>query len=475
MAKTALVVTTIASQIDGGSYGSITGININAYEPAGTAIRHVIRMDGGTWKKWNTSTTAWTDVATQTITPLSVIAEGNTEAELEAIPAAGLSVLLGKKIDVANARQIISGTVSPKVMSIDFNGKTGTVQTKKTVASDVIQLSETNAAVDILDIDTEKAEASGGTVTVYASLQSAGGDWGAFQPVANVVTSPATAARAIKFTADLVAPTPGTSQAKLTSISVRHRTDNIAVFAEGTGVCITKTFSFENIETSAHLMVKHPVVQDTSFAAEISLRAEPVTVTGEILGVGDGTQKTYALKNPTKVASHGFALYFDEKKQTSGYSFSPADGAITCIVPKGQVGTVDYIHEWEEEAFTPMVHDAVYAADNGLVNDQFNYNWQKEGDLKGAIGNLKVTITQEKGSVPDEFLGTANGILQAFPLAHNAKPETIKISPDGATWSYKEKTNTVFVTAPDGSRISAAYEWAAKANYIESLACIWNK
>ena len=183
MKKTALVVPTIASQVDGGSYGSITGININAYEPAGTAIRHVIRMDGGTWKKWNTSTTAWTDVATQTITPLSVIAEGNTEAELEAIPAAGLSVLLGKKIDVANARQIISGTVSPKVMSIDFNGKTGTVQTKKTVTSDVIQLSETNAAVDILDIDTEKAEASGGTVTVYASLQSAGGDWGTFQPV----------------------------------------------------------------------------------------------------------------------------------------------------------------------------------------------------------------------------------------------------------------------------------------------------
>lgn len=475
MAKTALVVTTVASQVDAGSFGSLTGINITAYEPAGTAIRYAVRMDGGTWKKWNTSTTAWVDLATQVITGTSVIAEGNTEAEMEAIPSTGLSVLLGKKIDIANARQIISGTVSPKVTSIDFNGKTGTVQTKKTIASDVIQLSASNAAVDILSIDIEKAEASSGTVTVYASLQSAGGDWGAFQPVANVITSPATAARAIKFTADLIAPTPGTSQAKLTSIAVKHRTDNIAVFAEGTGVCITKTFSFENVETSAHLMVKHPIVKDTEFAAELSLRAEPVTETGEILGVGDGTQKTYKLKNPTKVASHGFALYFDEKKQTAGYSFSPTDGAVTCIVPTGQVGTVDYIHEWEEEAFVPMVHDAVYAAETGLVNDQFNYNWQKDGDPKGAIGNLKITIAQNKGSAPAEVLGTANGVLQAFTLAHNAKPETISILPATATWTYKEKTNAIFVTAPDGQEITAAYDWAAKANYIESLACIWNK
>ena len=475
--KTALIKTTTASQSDCSNMSTATGIEIVSTEPAGTAARYAVSVAGGTWKKFNTSTNAWVDVTTQALTETSLLSEGNTKAELMALGSTYLANFIGKKIDFAAALSMEdSATISPTLTKIKVNGQTGSTVYTTTMTSDTINLSSTDNAVEILAIDVTKTELNGGTVTVNASIQNTEGAWGSFVPYAGLVTTPATVAKAIKFQAILTAPTPGTSSASLSSVAIKHRTDNIAVFAEGEGDCITKTYNFVNPMSQAHLMVKHPIVKDTEVKAYVSLRAKPVTVTGELLAAGNGNQQTCTLKNATKVASHGFALYFDGAKQTSGYAFSSTDAHVTFAAPSGVAVTADYIYNWEKEAFVEMTHDAVYPDkdDNTMVDDQFNYIKVAETDPSGAVSAIKVTLTQLTGKVDNLALGIGTGALQSFKLDHHAKVETIAITPVTATWSFKPQTDVLFVTAPAGEAIKLSYDWAAETNYLESLACIWN-
>lgn len=91
MARTALIKTTNASTQDCAAFSSVSKIAITASTPAGTSMRFVVRTDSGEWKHYNTSKAQWEAVATQELTPESVMAEGNTKEELEALAGDKLS------------------------------------------------------------------------------------------------------------------------------------------------------------------------------------------------------------------------------------------------------------------------------------------------------------------------------------------------------------------------------------------------
>ena len=475
MAKTALIVTTTASEADCSNVQSVTGIEITATEPANTAIKIVTKIDDGKWQHW--TGTAWADVATQTLTGASVISEGNTVAELTALVAANLTAMAGKKVNFGVALQIVSGDASPSITSIKVKGQSGSKLTTTTVNGAAITLSDQNAMVDILDITVDKTETGGGTVSVLASIQNESG-WSEYVDYKNIITSTPTQAKAIQFKAVMNAPTPGTSIAKLNTVTIKHRTDNVAVFSEGTGVCITKTYNFVNNIGRAHLMVKHPVVPDTEISASIALRKPPTYVTGEVIGTGDGAQHTVKLANTDNLASHGFVLYYDGEVQApANYSYSSTDGQVTYTAASGVSVTADYIYGWSDETFVKMTHDTQYPDknDNALVDDQYDYVATAAGDPTGTVGTIKVSLTQQTGSEKNVALGTATGAQQSFKLAHHAKTESIVVSPSSATWKYKDNTDVLLVTGKAGDTLSVSYSWAARTNYLESIACIFNE
>ena len=70
-------------------YSTVSGISITASTPDGTSMKFVVSLNGGEWKHYNTSSGAWESVATQDITADSVMAEGNTKAELESLVSLG--------------------------------------------------------------------------------------------------------------------------------------------------------------------------------------------------------------------------------------------------------------------------------------------------------------------------------------------------------------------------------------------------
>ena len=471
--KRTLIMTTTASEADTSAFPTVTGIVAVSTEPDGTSVKIVTKV-ADTWQKYDAVTSAWKDVATQSLTAASVANEGNSVAEINAIPASALTGFVGKKVNFAITYTTTNDT-QPSLTSITINGETGATVSEETVASNTVTLG--TEPVEILSIDVDKTEASGGTVTVLASANTSGDTWTDYTDYSNYVTNPATKAQAIRFKYVLSAPTIGSSTAKVNSVTIKHRTDSVAVFTEGTGVCISKTYNFSNPITRAHLMVKHPVVDDTEITAYVSLRKPPTYVSGEVLGTGTGKSQTVKLANTDGLASHGFVLYFDgEKQDDSSYSFSPADGQVTFTADSGVAVTADYIAGWSAETWTPMTHDTVYPDKNDttLVDDQFDYI-AGTNDPTGTVGAIRVDLKQNTGSEKDVVLGTGIGSEQAFKLPHHAKQESITVKPDKATWKYKDKTDVITITAPADEEISISYKWAARSNYLESLACIFNE
>jgi hypothetical protein len=201
-------------------------------------------------------------------------------------------------------------------------------------------------------------------------------------------------------------------------------------------------------------------------------------VTGEVLGTGDGAQHTVKLAHTDNLASHGFLLYFDGNVQSAAtYSYSPTDGQVTYTAPKGETVTTDYIYGWSAETFVPMTHDTQYPDknDNSLVDDQYDYVATKDTDPKGSVGAVKVSLKQNTGTEKNVALGTATGEQQSFKLAHHAKPETIVVTPETAVWKYKDNTDVLLVAGSKGDSLTVSYDWAARTNYLESLACIFNE
>ena len=459
--KQSLLITTTANRADVSDFPTLTGFAVDETTPDGTSTRYLIKTndDSATWQKYDTSSKAWTDVATQELTPASVMTEGMSKTELEAVPSSAMTGFVGKQIDVAAAMQTTNDN-TPTITSVTVKGESGATVTQ--TATDLPMIDTTGddrKATEILNIEVTKTESDGGTATVLASIRDESGSWSEYQEYKTYLTSPATTATGIKFRVVQAVQTAGMGSSTVTSIAVKHRMDSVATFSEGTGVCVTKTYNFVNNISRAHLMVKHPLVDDTEVTAQIALRQSPTTVTGEVLGTGNGSSQTVKLANTTGLASHNFVLYFDGVQQAaSSYSFSPTDGQVTFTADDGVAVTAVYPDK----------------DDNTLVDDQFDYV-ASDGDPQGSVGTVRVSLIQKTGKEKDIALGTGNGKAQSFKLSHHAKYETIDVKPASATWKFKDNTDVLTVTAKEGEAISVSYNWAARPNYLESIACIFNE
>lgn len=475
--KQTLIITTTANRADVSSFPTLTGFSVVETTPDGTSTRYLVKTsdDSATWKAYDASSSTWKDVATQDITASSVMSEGMSKTAFEAVPASAMTGFVGKSIDIAAAMQTTNDT-QPTITSVTVKGESG--QTVKCDATEYpsITLNEYNP-VDILDIIVTKKETGSGKVQVLASILGADGNWSDYQEYTAYLGEVTTQAKSIRFQAVFTVNDIGTDVATLQSIEVRSRADNVAVFTEGTSVCITKTYDFGNVMARAHLVVKHHTVPDTKITAQIALRNPPTVVKGELLGTGDATQHTVKLANLTKLASHGFHLYFDgEEQKRDTYSYSPTDGQVTYTAQTGATVTVDYIYDWEPEKWVDMTYDNSYPdrKDGTLISEQFDY--EAKGDSPtGSVGTVRVTIIQLEGKETDVTLGTGTGKAVSYKLAHHARVGKIQVSPADAKWWYKENTDYLTVTAAEGAEVKVTYEWVARPLALDSLIAVFDE
>ena len=129
--KQDLIITTTASEAETSAFPSITGITIDATEPEDTSTRYLFKTDGN-WQYYDTANNIWADADTQAITAASVMSEGNTKAEINALTSAAFADWTGSNVNVAVARQT-TGTNQPTINSITVAGEAGAQQTTKTI------------------------------------------------------------------------------------------------------------------------------------------------------------------------------------------------------------------------------------------------------------------------------------------------------------------------------------------------------
>lgn len=480
----ALIRSTNISTLSTAEWLSVTGIVATAMEPSGCKVRILLKAADGKWKKWSGS--AWVDAPTQALTPDTVLAEGNTKEELES--ATALDWLKDTSVHFAIALEG-HGATAPKLESITISGTTGENATQKVVVTDPIPLTmQENVAVRVLSVTVDSDGSSGGAVQVEAATKDVSGvwsDWISLAALKEKIKSPdlPLTARAIKFRSTLSVPAVGTGKASLTSIAVRHRTDDIEAGVAGKGYMITRTIDIGVPARHAHLMVIRPPVRDSKVRAYCSLRSTPIQVQHEALGQGNGTAQTAQIAHRKNFAPHTFRLYFGGELQTAGYSVDQ-NGKVSFVAPQGTVVTASYQHNWEAERWTEMAHDTDYKDDSGRIRSQFAYRAIQEGDQFGPLGTFKINITQGSGHVDAELLGNATGKLQTLILRHDPRVDTIKISQrtsagttelSSDSWRYEESSRLLYVTGTKDAELLAAYDWLAPMPSVEALAAVLNR
>ena len=116
-----------------------------------------------------------------------------------------------------------------------------------------------------------------------------------------------------------------------------------------------------------------------------------------------------------------------------------------------------------------MKHTASYEK-----GDEIEENFEFTAtETTSNVVTLKVENYQKSGATANEVLGVGTGRQQAFKLAHNARPETLQVS-GSSEWTYKEKTDTLLVTASNGSEIFVSYDWIGQTNCLTAFACTLN-
>ena len=387
MINNVLIKTTPATAIDCSHIEKVTGISIDSAEPENTTTRYLISVDGGKWRRYDGG--VWSFANEQDITADSVLAEGNTKAELTALTYSSLTAFSGKKIDVAVAMSVANLAELPSITKFELLGKNSQIK-KDIVLSEVISLGD--ESVGITGIDVTKSENSGGAVDVYASLQDDSDEWSDYVRYDKIHGK----AKAVRFKVDMEVDKPGVSTAFLKNIKISHWNSSKAAAIEGKSVLITKTVSLDDKISRAHAVIRHPRFKDTEFIVSV------------IFG----------------------------------------DSVSSKVVP--------FISTYERE---------------NDVEDEYELVITGEDTSKTAA--LKVEMIQKSGTVTDEHLGTGNGKQQSFKLAHHARPETLRVE-GSKDWQFKEKTDTLLVTAANGNDIRVSYDWIAETPYLTALACIFN-
>ena len=238
---------------------------------------------------------------------------------------------------------------------------------------------------------------------------------------------------------------------------------------------ITKPI-FLNTKTSrAHVSVKHENISDADIQAKIAFIHEPKFVKDEVIGIGNGAEQTITLQNKNKVCLQNFKIYFDGV-ETSDYVVNPDAAKVTFTAANGVIVTADYFYDWEYEYFYPMKKAGIYPDKNNpsRATTQFLYRAASD-ELSGTVAVLEFSLKQLSGGISNEVLGIGTGKPQGFRLEHQAMPSSIAISPSTATFEYKEKINTVIVTAGLGETIKISYNWKGKPFKVDSFAGIFNE
>lgn len=440
---------------------SVSGFTIKGIEPANTKRRVAFKVED----KWNKLSTAGalTPLATQGITADSVLNEGNTVAELEAITTT--TGLAGKLIYPAVALYADPEAEVMPTFGMIVNAEIDTTVNvySYTGYSQEYNLS-TGEDVQVVNLAAETETTGDGNVVVTARLKQ-GGEWTEYMALSDTAMKQASALQ-LKAVYS-VTNTDGSQSAKVKNVTIRYTTSGATVNGVSTDI-ITKTQRFTNDIVYAHCYVKHKKLQDAVIDAYCSLRKRPKSKSMYQFGNGTGALNTYKLPD-AGINQDTLSVYVDGKA-VYNFGYNTETSEITLTADKDTALSASYECGWEMSEWIKMAQGVSQVNDGGGYTTEYSYTVPTHEGYEYTVTAIKYSLVRPEGTVTEETIGVGTGKRQMIELPHFAKKETIACN---GAWSYDYDRKLLTILAPEGEDIIISYDWIAETPTVYAVSAGW--
>ena len=441
----------------------VTGFNIAGIEPANTS-RHVAFKVDDVWNKLTISsgTASLTALETQEITADSLIAEGNTVAELQSVT--DCTPFVGKLVYPAVALYADSSAEVMPTFGMTVNALIDTTVNvySFTDYSQEYAISDGDD-VSIISLVAETELKGNGRVDITARIKS-NGEWSEYMSL-NAVQMKQASAIQLKAVYT-VSNTDGSDSAKISSVVIKYNTAG-AVTSTSTTEIVTVTQKFTNDLTYVHAYCKHKELIDAKINAYCSIRKQPQKRVQYQVGNGTGALKTYTLPD-SGINQDTLAVYVDGKF-ISDFGYNTETSEITLTADKDAVVSASYEYGWEMSDWLPMEQGASQINDSGNYTTEYTYTIPSHDGIF-TVTAVKFELARPEGHVDNETIGTGTGRRQMIRLPHIARKETIVCN---GKWSYDYDNQRLTIIAPENEPIVISYDWIAESPKVYSIAAGW--
>ena len=452
---------------------SIKGFTIDGVQPANTNRKVAFKVDN----KWNKLTTegALSPLPTQAITSDSVLAEGNTVAELTALT--NVPSLAGKLVYPAFALYADSeATVMPTIgMTVKAEiDTTVNVYTKTAYSQEFVLHNKRDVLVKSISVDSNTK--GNGKVTLKAryatfdetAITEEGAEltekWSDYVDLLSVIN---VKCHKLQIKADYqVSITDGSDSATLNDVIITYAKDVVAK-ADGTTDLVTLTEKFTNDLTYVHAYIKHAPLIDADLKAYVRLQKTPKNAEFKLIGYGTGARKTY------KVTDDGInqdsLMVYVNGKVVYDFDFNTETLEITLVADVDVPINATYEFGWELFNYVEMQKGVSQVNDSGAYTTEYSYTIpEHEGEY--TVTAIKYELIRPEGKVADEVIGVGTGKRQIIQLPHFARKETISCN---GKWSYDYDSKRLTVIAPADTDIVISYDWIAESPVVYAVMAGW--
>ena len=449
----------------------VKGFTISGVQPANTNRKVAFKVNN----KWNKLTTAGelSPLPTQAITSDSVLAEGNTVAELTALT--NVPSLVGKMVYPAFALYAGSkATVMPTIgMTVKAEIDTTVDTYTKTAYSQEFVL-HNERDVLIKDITVDSNTKGNGKITLKARYCTfneitAGGEltetWSDYVNLLSVINKKC---HKLQIKADYqVSVTNGSDSVTLNDVIITYTRDVTAKAGVGTTDLVTLTEKFTNDLTYVHAYIKHKELIDADLKAYVRLQKTTKKADFKLIGYGTGARKIYKLSD--KGINQDSLNVYADGKAVYDFDFNTETSEITLLADVDAPINATYEFGWELFNYVEMQKGVSQINDSGAYTTEYAYTIPvHNGEL--TVTAIKYELIRPEGKVTNEVIGVGTGKRQIIQLPHFARKETIVCN---GKWSYDYDSKRLTVIAPADTDIVISYDWIAESPVVYGVMAGW--
>lgn len=463
------------SPFDATNATGVDGFTITGEQPVGTARRIAFMLDDKIYR-FNGASLA---EITGDLNTANILSNGNIPEELA--PLTDIPAFVGQKIYPIIALHADDDITLSPTIKLGLKTHSGSAVYQKVVDTPEYLLASDNgdSLPRIADIICHTTCTGDATATATVRLKNGAGVWSNFMPLSAAAQCEAVSVQ-FRLTYN-VARLDGVDSAKINSITIRHNLGATAVSGNVAELYSVVQNYDESLQT-CYIVVRHAPLRDAEIRAYVNFMKPPQSRELIFLGEGDGTLKQYALGvdgvKDTGIDQNTLHVFIDGD-EISDFGYNVEVSEVTINAPVGAAVTASYQYGHDDETWLemsrpmnpqPYMDDLDDFGEPRTYMTRFSYTLADDAAVDTSTSNVRISLYRASGSVTNESLGKASGLVQQIILPHAARQDTIQFNAD---WSYNNDSRVLTYVAERDKDLLLSYDYLGEQQIIYSWAVGW--